>query len=57
MVRFVNLKTYTIDLHVCYLCVDQNIKYLNMNFCMFVGYIVEYIQIVFSFFLTKKMIF
>jgi hypothetical protein len=57
MVRFVNLKTYTIDLPVCYLCVDQNIKYLNMNFCMFVGYIVEYIQIVFSFFLTKKMIF
>jgi hypothetical protein len=42
------------DLHFCYFCVDQNIKYLKSIFYAFVKYNIDYIQIYFQNFWKLK---
>jgi hypothetical protein len=41
----------------CYFCVAQNIKYLKLIFYMFVGYVIDYMQIFFLNFFNLKNIF
>jgi hypothetical protein len=44
-----------LDLQFFHFCVAQNIKYLKLIFCKFVGYIIEYVRIFFpEFFDTQK---
>jgi hypothetical protein len=46
------------DLQFCHFCVAQNIKYLKLIFCTFVGYIFDYVWIFLQNFLKlKNMIF
>jgi hypothetical protein len=44
------------DLQFCHFCVAQNIKYLKLIFCPFVGYIIDYVWIFFQNFLQLKTI-
>jgi hypothetical protein len=45
------------DLHFCHFRVGQNITYLKLTYCMFVGYSIVYVQIFFRIFKNQKYVF